>query len=86
MTQIPNFTDDAFKDDELFKITLTKVLSDLNKTVTTPMAYPLQSNGIYLWVDDGVTPIPSGYEIANGMNKTFDASKANILQLQKVSG
>lgn len=84
MTQVPDFTSDAFKDDLLFKQQLTAILKSLNKDANAPIANPIQSNELIQWVDDGKTPIPSGYEVADGRNKTFDSKTVKIILIQKV--
>lgn len=85
MAQIPNFTDEVFNDEAEFKRQLTAVLKDLNKDANKPTPFPLKKNGLYIWVDDGETPIPQGYAKADGKNMTFDASVEKLIYLQKVS-
>lgn len=82
MANIPDFKNVP---DEEFKDTLTRVLRDLNADANRNVRPVIGDNVVFQWVDDGVTPLPTGYVIANGQNNgSFDASKSTIVLIQKV--
>ena len=86
MAQIPDFTSEAFDDPKYLRQTLTAILRKLDSDANSVPSNPLQSNELIPWVDDGKTPIPSGYEKADGRNMTFDSKSSNIIYIMKVSG
>lgn len=82
MAQIPDFKNVP---DEEFKDTLTRILRDLNADANKFVRPVIGDNVLFQWVDDGSTPLPDGYVIANGQNNgSFDASKSKIILIQKV--
>ena len=85
MAQIPDFTDKNFDDVKLLREELTKALRALNRQVNSPDDVDLGKNTVLGWVDDGKTPLPDGYKVADGTNGTFDAKTSKIIYIQRVS-
>lgn len=82
MAQVPDFKNVP---DEEFKDTLSRVLKDLNTDANRFIRPVIGSNVVFQWIDDGVTPLPDGYVLADGKsNGSFDVSKSKIILIQKV--
>lgn len=84
MANIPDFTNEAYDDASEFRKELTKVLRDLNKDANTTKRTVIGKNVILDWANDFTTPLPDGYEVANGLGGTFDANTSTIIKIQKV--
>ena len=82
--QIPDFTSEAFDDSKELRKELTRVLAQISRDVSRPLDINLGDNVVIQWVDDGKTPLPDGYERANGQKGTFDFSKSKLIFIQKV--
>lgn len=81
MAQIPDFKNVP---DEEFKDVLTRVLRELNTDANAYVAPVIGKNVVFGWVSDGRTPLPQGYEIADGTKGTFDAKNSTVIYIQKV--
>lgn len=84
MALIPNLTSKEYDDPQKLREALQRALDDINRDANKPLDIVLGDNVILAWVDDGVTPIPRGYKVADGTNGTFDAKTSKIIQIQKV--
>lgn len=84
MANIPDFTAEAFDDPKELRKELTRVLAQLSRDVSKPLDITLGKNVVIQWVDDGKTPLPQGYEIANGQKGTFDTATNRLIFIQKV--
>ena len=84
MANIPDFTAEAFDDPMELRKQLSRALKELAQDVSKPVDIYIGKNVVIGWVDDGKTPLPQGYEVANGQRGTFDAPNSRIIQIQRV--
>ena len=81
MAQIPDMKNIP---QEEFLDVLTRTLREINRDANNTVPPVIGKNVVFGWVDDGSTPLPQGYEIADGTKGTFDAKNSIILYIQKV--
>ena len=87
MANIPNFESEEFDDPKELRKELTRVLRDINKDANAPVSINLGKKVVLVWYNDKETPLPTGYERADGQNGTVDMRQYNqsgFYYIQKV--
>lgn len=81
---IPDIRQYSFSDEQKFKEALNTALEQIVKQIGAVKEPDALSNQIIQWYNDGATPIPKGYKLADGNNGTFNAGSGKVILIQKV--